>query len=48
MAAQEVSGVMAMVMLQQQGAMQEVSSWESEAEGMMREMAKRVEEDGSD
>jgi len=48
MAAQEASGVMAVVILQQQGAMREVSSWESEAEGVMREMARRVEEEGSD
>jgi len=48
LAAQEASGVMAVVMLRQQGAMREVSVWESEAEGTMREMAKRVEEEGSD
>jgi len=48
MAAQEASGVMATAMLQQQGAMHEVSSWESEVEGAMREMVRRVEEDGSD
>jgi len=39
------SGVMATVMLQQQGAMREVLAWESEVEGAMREMARRVEED---
>ena len=44
MAAQEVSGVMAAVMLRQQGAMREVSSWESEVEGAMREMLKVVDE----
>jgi len=48
MAAQEASGVMATAMLQQQGAMREVSSWESVVEGVLREMARRVEEDGSD
>jgi len=47
-AAQEASGVMAVVMLRQQGAMHEVSSWESEVEGAMREMARRVDEEGSD
>ena len=45
MAAQEVSGVMATAMLQQQGTMHEVSSWESEVEGAMRQMARRVEEE---
>ena len=40
--------MMAAVMLRQQGAMREVSVWESEAEGTMREMAKRVGEEGSD
>ena len=48
MAAQEASGVMVTAMLWQQGAMREVSSWESEVEGALREMARRVEEDGSD
>ena len=48
MAAQEASGVMTAVMLWQQGAMREVSCWESELEGVMREMARRVEEEGSD
>ena len=43
MAAQEASGVMATAMLWQQGAMREVSTWESEVEGAMREMARRVE-----
>ena len=47
MAAQEASGVMAAAMLWQQGAMCEVSSWESEVEGAMREMARRVDEEGS-
>ena len=47
LAAQEVSGVMAMAMLRQQGAMREVSTWESEVEGEMREMARRVEEERS-
>jgi len=47
LAAQEVSGVMAAAMLRQQGAMREVSTWESEVEGAMREMARRVEEEGS-
>jgi len=28
--------------------MREVSTWESEVEGVMREMARRVEEEGSD
>jgi len=40
MAAQEASGVMAAAMLQQQGAMREVSAWESEVEGAMSEMGK--------
>jgi len=44
MAAQEASGVMATVMLQQQGAMREVSVWESEVKGAMRERARIVEE----
>jgi len=48
MAAQEASGVMAVAMLWQQGVMCKVSYWESEVEGAMREMARRVEEDGSD
>jgi len=36
LAAQEALGVMAVVMLRQQGAMHEVSCWESEVEGAMR------------
>jgi len=47
MATQEVSGVMAAAMLQQQGVMREVSTWESEVEGAMQEMARIVEEGGS-
>ena len=47
MATQEALGVMVAAMLQQQGAMQEVSGWESEVEGVMREMARRVDEEGS-
>jgi len=39
---------MAAAMLRQQGAMREVSTWESEVEGTMREMVRRVEEEGSD
>ena len=46
MAAQEASGVMAATMLCQQGAMREVSAWESEMELAMREMARRVEGEG--
>ena len=41
------SGVMAMVMLRQQGVMREVLVWEPEVEGVMREMAKLVEEEES-
>ena len=48
MAAQEASEVMAVAMLWQQGVMREVSSWESEVEGAIKEMARRVEEEGSD
>jgi len=48
MASQETSGVMAAAMLWQQGAMREVSVWESEVEGTMRKMAMRVDEEGSD
>jgi len=48
MAAQEASGVMAAAMLWQQGVMREVSSWESEVEGAMREMVRRVDKEGSD
>ena len=47
MAAQEALGVMAAVMLRQQGAMREVSAWESEVESAMREMVKLVDEEGS-
>jgi len=43
MATQVVSGAMAVVMLQQQGAMREVSAWESEVEGAMREMVRITE-----
>ena len=43
MAAQEASGVMAAAMLRQQGAMREVSVWESEVEGVMREMLRLVD-----
>src|SRR5882724_4621021 len=43
MAAQEASGVMAAVMLQQQGVMREVSVWELEVEGVMREMSRLVD-----
>jgi len=45
MAAQEASGVMAVVMLWQQGAMREVSAWESEVEGAMREMVRWVDKE---
>jgi len=48
MAAQEASGVMVAVMLRQQGVMREVSVWELEVEGAMREMARRVEGEESD
>ena len=48
MAAQEASGVMAAAILRQQGVMREVSVWESEMEGVMREMAKLVAEEESD
>jgi len=48
MAAQEASGVMAATMLRQQGVMREVSVWESEVEGTMREMSKLVDEAESD
>jgi len=48
MAAQEASGIMAAAMLRQQGAMREVSVWESEVEGTMREMLKLVDEEESD
>jgi len=43
MAAQEASGVMAVAMLRQQGEMREVSVWESEVEGVMREMSRLVD-----
>ena len=45
MAAQEASGVMATAMLWQQEVMREVSVWESEVEGMMREMSKLVDKE---
>jgi len=48
MAAQEALGVMAAAMLWQQGEMREVSAWESEVEGVMREMARRVDGEESD
>ena len=48
MAAQEASGVMVAEMLWQQGVMWEVLTWESEVEGVMREMERRVEEEESD
>ena len=48
MAAQEASGVMAATMLRQQGAMREVLAWESKVEGVMREMVRRMEGEGSD
>ena len=48
MAAQEALGVMAATMLRQQGAMREVSAWESEVEGAKREMARRVDDEESD
>ena len=48
MAAQEASGVMAAVMLRQQGVMREVSVWESEVEGVMREMSRLVDGAGPD
>jgi len=47
MAAQEASGVMAAVMLRQQGAMREVSVWESEVESAMRELSRLVEEESA-
>ena len=48
LAAQEASGVMAVVMLRQQGAMRDISVWESEVEDVMREMSKVVDEVESD
>ena len=47
-AAQEALGVMAVAMLRQQGEMREVLVWESEVEGMMREILKLVDEEESD
>jgi len=47
LAVQEASGVMASAMLPQQGTMQEVTIWESEVEAVMREMARRVDGEGS-
>jgi len=46
-AAQEASGVMAAAMLLQQGAMREISAWESEVERAMRDMARNMEAEGS-
>jgi len=43
----EASGVMAAVMLRHQGVMREVSVWELEVEGAMREMSKLVDEEES-
>ena len=48
MAAQEASGMMVAAMLWQQGVMREVSTWELEVEGAMREMERRVAEEESD
>ena len=48
MASQEASGVMAAAMLQQQGVMHKVSTLESEVEGVLREMERRVEGEESD
>jgi len=48
MATQEASGVRVAVMLQKQGGMREVLAWELEVEGVMREMARRVEGEESD
>jgi len=48
LAAQEASGVMALAMLRQQGTMREVTVWELEVEAVMREMAWRVDGEGSD
>ena len=45
MVAQEALGVMAAVMLWQQGAMREVSAWESKVEGAMRVMVRQVEKE---
>ena len=46
-AAQEASGVMVAAMLHQQGAMREVSAWESEVEHVMRDMVRGMEVGGS-
>ena len=48
LATQEASGIMAAAMLRKQRVMREVSVWESEAEGVMREMTRLVEEGESD
>ena len=48
LAAQGASRVMAVVMLQQQGTMWEVTVWESEVEAVMREMAWGVDGEESD
>src|SRR5882724_13271588 len=48
MAAQEASGVMLAAILCHQGVMREVSAWEYEVECVMREMARRLEGEGSD
>jgi len=47
MAAQEASGYGSGDTLEA-GAMREVSAWETEVEGMMREMVRRVEGEDSD
>ena len=47
LAVQEASGVMAAIMLQQQGEMREIVVWELEVEGVMREMARAVDGDES-
>ena len=39
---------MAAMMLRQQGAMREISVWETEVEGTMREMTKLINEAESD
>jgi len=46
--AQEASAIMAAVMLRQQRVMREDSVWELEAEGVIREMNRLVEEVESD
>jgi len=48
MATQEALTVLAAAMLWKQGEMREVSAWESEVEGAMREIARRVEWEESD